>query len=96
MPRSTSPPRVARRAAVGRPGGLPLRPADGERLEPTLAGLVDRLLASGEAHQLADLVDREALTGVVARALRTVPSSAAASALAELVAGAAHAGPGSG
>jgi hypothetical protein len=57
----------------------------GDRLAGTVAAMADGLLSAGGGHQLEDLVDREVVTGIVVRALGTVPASAAVSGIRELV-----------
>jgi hypothetical protein len=57
----------------------------GDRLSASVAALADDLLAAGGRHQIEDLVDREAVTLIVVRALETVPASSAASGILELV-----------
>ena len=65
----------------------------GDRLESTVAGLVESLLDSAGPHQLADLIDREAVAAVVVRAMANVPGSAAVSGIVELGTQVAHDGP---
>lgn len=64
-----------------------------DRLAGTAAALVDDLLTAGAHHQLEDLVDRQAVIDVAVRALATVPASAAASGVVELVTSLALDGP---
>lgn len=66
---------------------------DDDRLGPTVARLAEDLLAAGSQHQIEDLVDRETVTVIAVRALATVPPSAAASGLVELVTNVAYDGP---
>ncbi len=65
----------------------------GDRLESTVAGLVESLLDTAGPHQLADLIDREAVAAVVVRAMANVPGSAAVSGIVELGTQVAHDGP---
>ncbi|HNV16089.1 MAG TPA: hypothetical protein PKL63_15640, partial [Dermatophilaceae bacterium] len=65
----------------------------GDRLESTVAGLVESLLDSAGPHQLADLIDRGAVAAVVLRAMANVPGSAAVSGIVELGTQVAHDGP---
>lgn len=65
----------------------------GDRLAPTIAALVDRALASGARHPIADLVDREAAVGAVVRTLRTASTSAVVSGIVEAVVDVLMAGP---
>ncbi|KQY51639.1 MULTISPECIES: hypothetical protein [unclassified Nocardioides] len=65
----------------------------GDRLAETVSGLADDLFTAAGQHQLADLVDREAVKAIVARALVTVPGSAAVSGIVELAVSVAYDGP---
>jgi hypothetical protein len=65
----------------------------GDRLESTVAGLVESLLDTAGPHQLADLIDREAVAAVVVRAMANVPGSAAVSGIVEMGTQVAHDGP---
>jgi len=65
----------------------------GADLGPTVQDLADQLFAAAGEHQLADLIDAEALTGIVVRALATVPGSAAVAAIIEMATDVAYAGP---
>ncbi|MCW2847665.1 MAG: hypothetical protein JWR90_1639, partial [Marmoricola sp.] len=56
----------------------------GAHLEPTVSRLADGVFAAAGEHQLADLVDRDAIKAIVARGLGTVPNSAAVSGFVEL------------
>jgi hypothetical protein len=56
----------------------------GDDLETTVARLADAVLDAAEEHQLADLVDAEALKEIVGRALTDVPSSAAVAGFVDL------------
>ncbi len=56
----------------------------GARLEATVAGLADDLMTATAQHQIGDLVDPDAIKAIVARALVTVPGSAAVGAIIEL------------
>ncbi len=57
----------------------------GEQLTSTVSVLAGELLDSAGRHPIADLVDRDAVTDIVARALATVPGSAAVDGIIELV-----------
>jgi hypothetical protein len=65
----------------------------GDLLAGNTTELVDELLDAAGRHQVADLVDREAIKVVVRRALVTVPRSAAVSGIVELVLDVLHEGP---
>jgi hypothetical protein len=65
----------------------------GDRLAATVADLANDLLDAAEGHQLADLVDVDAVTAIVVRALGTVPASAAISGIVELATTVVHDGP---
>ncbi len=65
----------------------------GDRLAATARGLAEDLLTAASPHQVADLVDREAVKTMLTRALTTLPGSAAAAGLVELVADVLHDGP---
>jgi hypothetical protein len=65
----------------------------GDQLTSTVSGLADDLFAAAGQHQLDDLVDREAITAIVVRALATVPGSAAVSGIVELATTVAYDGP---
>lgn len=56
----------------------------GDELPVTVARVVDRLLDVAGEHQIADLVDRDVVKGVVGRALTDVPGSPAVAAFVEL------------
>lgn len=57
----------------------------GDQLAPTVAVLAEELLDAAGRHSIDDLVDRDAVKDIVARALGTVPGSAAVGGLIELV-----------
>ncbi|GAA4399064.1 hypothetical protein GCM10023168_05820 [Fodinibacter luteus] len=57
----------------------------GDQLAGTVTALADDILAAGGRHQIEDLVDREAVKLIAARALATMPASAAARGILELV-----------
>jgi hypothetical protein len=65
----------------------------GDELATTVAGLVEDLLDGAGKHQLADLVDADAVKGVVVRALGTVPGSAAVGGIVELATSVVYDGP---
>lgn len=65
----------------------------GDELPVTVARLADGLLDAVDGHQLADLVDREAIKEVVTRALTDVPASAAVAGFVELARDVVRAGP---
>ena len=65
----------------------------GDRLASTVARFADDVLSAAGQHQLDDLVDREAVKAVVARALATVPGSAAVSGIVEMATEVAYDGP---
>ncbi|KRF11317.1 hypothetical protein ASG90_16270 [Nocardioides sp. Soil797] len=58
-----------------------------------MTGLADDLFAAAGQHQIADLVDAGAIKDLVARALATVPGSAAVSGIIEMAVQVAHDGP---
>lgn len=68
----------------------------GEQLPATVSRLVDDLLAASAAQPIADLVDRDAATAVVTRLLQSVPGSAAAGAVVEVLTEVVHDGPADG
>ncbi len=65
----------------------------GPELEATVSRLADGLLDAAGQHQLADLVDRDAIKAVVVRAMTTVPGSAAVSGIVELATTVVYDGP---
>jgi hypothetical protein len=65
----------------------------GDHLDATVTQLADRLFDAAGEHQLDDLVDREAITAIVVRALTTVPGSAAVSGIVELATTVVYDGP---
>jgi hypothetical protein len=65
----------------------------GDPLAATVARVANHLLDAAGAHQLDGLVDRGAIKAVVARALSTVPGSAAVSGIIELVTTVVYDGP---
>lgn len=65
----------------------------GDRLDATLIALIEDQLDAAGQHQLADLLDREAVTAVVRRAMATVPGSAVVSGIVEVGTRFAHDGP---
>ena len=65
----------------------------GAQLEDTVAGLADDLLSATAAHPIGELVDADAIKAIVARALVTVPGSAAVGAIVELATDVVLAGP---
>jgi hypothetical protein len=65
----------------------------GDRLAATVAGLADTLLDAAGGHRIEDLVDAEAVTAIVVRALGTVPASAAVSGFVELATTVVYDGP---
>ncbi|NYG60767.1 hypothetical protein BJ980_003690 [Nocardioides daedukensis] len=67
----------------------------GEHLTTTVESLAEDVFSAGSSHQVADLLDRDAVKVIVARALTTVPSSAAVSGFVELAVDIALEGPGS-
>jgi hypothetical protein len=66
----------------------------GEDLDETVRRLADGLLDASGKHPIADLVNQDAITAIVGRALATVPGSAAVGGLVELAADVAYDGPG--
>lgn len=66
---------------------------DGDRFASTLTRLADELFAAAGQHQIADLVDAEALTLVVARSLATVPESSGVGGLVDMAVEVARRGP---
>jgi hypothetical protein len=65
----------------------------GDHLAPTVRLLAEDLLAAAGEHPLDDLVDRQAITEIVVRALGTVPGSAAVGGIVELATKVVHDGP---
>ncbi|WP_205474532.1 hypothetical protein [Nocardioides sp. SYSU D00038] len=65
----------------------------GDQLAGTVARFAGTLLDASGEHEIGALVDREALTDVVVRALATVPGSAAVAAIVEMAVDVAHEGP---
>lgn len=65
----------------------------GPALSETVAGLVEDLLAASAQRPIEDLVDRDAVVGVVTRLLRTVPGSAALGAVVEVLTEVVYDGP---
>ncbi len=65
----------------------------GDQLTTTVTTLADGLLSASARHQLADLVDVSAIKAIVARALTTVPASAAVGGFVELAVTTAYEGP---
>ncbi|HEY0949461.1 hypothetical protein [Nocardioides sp.] len=65
----------------------------GDALPETVAGLVEDLLAAYADQPIEDLVDRDAVVGVVTRLLETVPGSAALGAVVEVLTEVAYDGP---
>jgi hypothetical protein len=65
----------------------------GDQLEPTVTRLAENLLSATGRHPIEDLVDREAITAIVVRALVTVPGSAAVGGIIEMATTVAHDGP---
>jgi hypothetical protein len=65
--------------------GYHLERWSGDQLAATVGGLADELLAAGGRRQIEDLVDREAVTLIVVRAMDSLPASAAVSGILELV-----------
>jgi hypothetical protein len=56
-----------------------------DQLAAIVGGLADDLLAAGGRHQIEELVDREAVKLIVVRAMESMPASAAASGILEVV-----------
>ncbi len=56
----------------------------GDQLASTVARLAEDVMSAADGHQIAELVDREAIQAIVVRALGTVPGSAAVSGFVEL------------
>lgn len=65
----------------------------GDPLAATVAALAGDLFAAAGRHPLHELIDPTAITTIVARALVTVPSSAAVSGFVEMAVQVVHAGP---
>ncbi len=65
----------------------------GDRLAPTVSVLTEVLLDGTGRHSIEDLVDRETIKAILARALVTVPGSAAVGEIVDLVAEVVLAGP---
>lgn len=68
----------------------------GEQLPATVSRLVDDLLGASAAQPIADLVDRDAAATVLTRLLQSVPRSAAAGAVVEVLTEVVHDGPADG
>ena len=85
VPRSTSQAKSLAQQLLDAQVAYHLERLTGDQLEATVAALAENLLAAGGLHQIEDLVDREAVTSIVVRALATVPASAAVSGVLELV-----------
>lgn len=64
-----------------------------DRLAVTVTQVAERILDASGAHQIEDLVDREAIKPIVRRALATVPASAAVTGIIELATAIAYDGP---
>lgn len=90
--------------AIAAPAGLAGRLLDaqvafhvdrltGDELTVTVTRLADAVLDAADGHQLADLVDREAIKDIVGRALTDVPASAAVGGFVELAREVVRAGP---
>jgi hypothetical protein len=65
----------------------------GDELAATVTRLADDLLDATGEHQVEDLVDRQAVKDIVARALATVPGSAAVSGIVEMATTVVYDGP---
>jgi hypothetical protein len=65
----------------------------GVHLEDTVRDVATRVLAAAEGQRIVDAVDQEALTGIVTRALLTVPGSTAVREIVDLVGDVLHEGP---
>ncbi len=65
----------------------------GDRLSATVTVLAEALFEASGRHQMADLVDADAIKAVVARSLATVPGSAAVGGFIELAVTTAYDGP---
>lgn len=65
----------------------------GAELDATVARLAEGVLDASDGHQLADLVDRDALKDVVGRALTDVPASGAVGGFVQLARDVVRAGP---
>jgi hypothetical protein len=65
----------------------------GTELDGTVERLATDLLAASAGHRIEDLVDRQAVTDIVGRALATVPGSVAVTGIVELAADVAWDGP---
>jgi hypothetical protein len=66
---------------------------DEDQLASTVARLAEGLLDAAGSRRIDELVDREVVTGIVVRALRDVPASAAVAGIVELATTVAHDGP---
>jgi hypothetical protein len=65
----------------------------GDELAATVTSLAEDLFTAAAEHQVEDLVDRDAVKDIVARALTTVPGSAAVSGIVELATTVVYDGP---
>ena len=65
----------------------------GDDLATTVARIAESVLDAADDHQLADLVERDAIKDIVTRALTTVPASAAVSGFVEMARDVVVAGP---
>ncbi len=84
MPRTPTPAESLAQQLLDAQVAYHLERLSGDRCGETVAALVEDLLAAGDRHPLADLIDRQAIKGIVVRALATVPASAAISGIVEL------------
>lgn len=93
MPRTPTPAESLAQRLLDAQVAYHLARLSGDECPETVAGLVDDLLTAGDHHQLADLVDRQAIKAIVVRALATVPASAAISGIVELATTVVYDGP---
>ena len=73
--------------------GYHLHRLSGDQLASTVSALADDVFVSAGRHRIEDLVDREAVKAIVARALGSVPASAAVGGIVEMATTIAYDGP---
>ena len=84
MPTSVSPAESLAQQLLDAQVAHHLERLTGAALTPTVRRLADAVFAAAGQHQIEDLVDRAAVRSIVARALATVPGSAAVGGFVEL------------
>ena len=83
MPRTPTPAESLAQQLLDAQVAYHLERLSGDRCGETVAALVEDLLAAGDRHPLADLIDRQAIKGIGVRALATVPARSAISGIVE-------------